>query len=75
MSKDKETLILNLLEVLNRTGGPLTQQVILLSVYCKVRLISFCISHCFNLNIERVDVEVKVLGDCEHHMNISPDKS
>lgn len=32
MSKDKEILVLNLPETLNRTGGPLIQQVILLSV-------------------------------------------
>lgn len=32
LSKDKEILVLNLPEMLNRTGGPLTQQVILLSV-------------------------------------------
>lgn len=70
MSKDKETLMVNLPEMLHRSAGSLTQQVIILSVvYCKVRLILFSISHCFNLNIGRGDVGVEVSGDCEQHMD------
>lgn len=40
-----------------------------LLAYCKVRLILFSISYCFNLNIGRGDVRVKVSGDCEQHMD------